>query len=220
MNHNWNFPRNIAGVELPKTPLIGEALDLVKRESSEMLFNHVVRSFIFGKLLAPDEPVDDEVVFLSALLHDLGLTAYARGKRRFEIEGADAARRFLIDRGYPAQLAWLVWDNIALHTWSDINLSKEAEGKVVQRGIVADAAGVEIASLEPERVAEVLQAFPRLSFESGFLDLLRIEAEEKKETHIVHPVHMVAEHCCYHVAIPDLRGVLQSAFAETHGRSV
>ena len=78
-----------------------------------MLFNHVMRSYYFGRLLSGTSArEDEELVFLSAVLHDLGLTDRARGERRFEIEGADAARRFVLSHGLSAERSWLVWDTI------------------------------------------------------------------------------------------------------------
>jgi hypothetical protein len=177
-----------------------------------MLFNHVMRSFLFGQLLSPEgPPLDDEVIFVSAVLHDLGLTEAARGSRRFEVEGADAARRFLIDQNVDDRRAWLVWDTIALHPWGDLNLLKEPEARVVQRGIVADVVGSGLEDVEAVRVADVLSAFPRLGFKAGFFELLLREAAEKPHTHVVHPAHMVAHHCCGGVAIPDARAIIDAA---------
>ena len=203
----------VAGIRLPDSAVASQAYELACEVSDAMLFNHVVRSFLFGRLLAgPDGGrADEEVVFLSAVLHDLGLTDHARGPRRFEIEGADAARSFLLDRGYEVGRAWLVWDTIALHPWGDINMSKEPEARVTQLGIMADAVGLGLDGVDPDALAEVLHLFPRLGFKSGFSELLRREAVDKPEAHIVHPVHMMAEHCCYRVPIPDPRQMIAAA---------
>jgi hypothetical protein len=215
-----SFPdlrQKIAGVVTADTRVAREAVELAWECSTPMLFNHVMRSYYFGQLLAgPDDAKrDDEVVFLSTTLHDLGLTDHARGPRRFEIEGADAAKRFLSHREFDRHRMWLVWDTIALHTWSDINLSKEPEARIAQLGIVCDVVGTGLEKIKPSRVAEVLSTFPRHDFNRGFLDLLLDEAKDKPETHIVHPVHMIGHHCCAAVPIPDIRPMLEaSPFAE------
>lgn len=203
----------VAGVAIPDTTMAREAIEYAREVSSPMLFNHVMRSYLFGRLAAAGSagPVDEETVLLSAVLHDLGLTDAARGGRRFEIEGADAARAFLRERGCDDRLSWLVWDTIALHPWGDINLFKEPEARVVQVGIMADAVGVGVAAVDPTFLTEILRAFPRLGFKAGFHELLRLEAEAKPGAHIVHPVHMVAERCCAHVPIPDARAMLDAA---------
>lgn len=209
----YDFSRPIAGVRIPDTTLAREAADYVRAVSTPMLFHHVMRSFVFAQLLGGkiSDQGDQEAIFLSTVMHDLGLTDEARGPRRFELEGADAARRFLSDRRCPSEKSWLVWDTIALHTWNDINLYKEPEARSAQIGIMADAVGAGIATLAPEDLAEVVAAFPRLGFKQNFTDLLRLEAETKPQTHTVHPVHMIAHHCCYPVPIPDAAAIIQAA---------
>jgi hypothetical protein len=52
-----------------------------------------------AKGLRRDVDYDDELVFLSCMLHDLGVTEHANGDQRFEVDGADAAAQFLRDHG-------------------------------------------------------------------------------------------------------------------------
>jgi HD domain len=205
-----------AGLQLPDSALVREAVELAWSVSPPLLFNHVMRTYFFGRLLeSRDDLADPEVVALSAVLHDLGLTEHARGPRRFEIEGADAARRFLQDKEMSPDRSWLVWDTIALHPLGDVNLHKEPEARIVQLGIVADAVGVGIDSLDPKAVAEVISRYPRCGFKTGFFQLLVSEAQAKPDTHVIHPVHMAAHHCGYCVPIPDARALLDAApFAE------
>jgi HD domain len=205
-----------AGLQLPDSALVRQAVELAWSVSSPLLFNHVMRTYFFGRLLASqDDSADAEVVALAAVLHDLGLTEHGRGPRRFEIEGADAARRFLRDKQMSPDRSWLVWDTIALHPLGDVNLHKEPEARIVQLGIVADAVGMGVDSLDPKAVAEVVGRYPRCGFKAGFFQLLASEAQAKPDTHVIHPVHMAAHHCGYCVPIPDARALLDAApFAE------
>lgn len=212
---NANAPpldRPIAGIRAPDSRIAREAVELARLVSPPMLFNHVMRSYYLGRLVASEAAGgwDDEVVFLSAVLHDLGLTDHARGERRFEIEGADAARRFLTQAGLEPERGWLVWDTIALHTWQDINLFKEPEARIAQLGIVADVVGAGLDRCDAGAIEAIRRAFPRLGFKRGFVELLQSEARLKPDAHVMHPVHMIAEHCCYHVAVPDARQMIDS----------
>src|SRR5271163_5181102 len=66
----------LAGIKVVDSPLVHDAIELARSSSSPFLFNHVVRSWLFGVLIAEgaaSEP-DPEIVAVSALLHDLGLT--------------------------------------------------------------------------------------------------------------------------------------------------
>ncbi|MDI1263426.1 MAG: metal-dependent phosphohydrolase [bacterium] len=204
--------RAIAGLVAPDTSLVREATRLAWESSSPLLFNHVMRCYYLGRLTAGRTAggYDDEIVFLSAVLHDLGLTAHAPGPRRFEIEGADAAQRFLDGAGCDKARGWLVWDTIALHPL-DINLHKEPEARVVQAGILADVIGVGVGSIEPSLVDEVVRAFPRSGFKKNFFELLLREAGSKPHAHVMHPTYMVAHHCCGGVPIPDARAMIEAA---------
>jgi hypothetical protein len=115
-------------------------------------------------------------MFLSAVLHDLGLTKHAPGPHRFEVEGASAARTFLTENGVCQERAQLVWDNIALHTW-DLNAFRGDTSRLMQRGLAYDVSGVQGVQLDPDDVAEVLRRYPRLNFKRGFNALLNHEVD-------------------------------------------
>ena len=68
--------REIAGIRIPDSKLAVAALDLVKIESHASIYKHVLRTFVFGGLAARAEGIgfDEELFFLGAVLHDLGLT--------------------------------------------------------------------------------------------------------------------------------------------------
>src|SRR6476646_9619876 len=107
---------------LPDSDLCSAAMKFVFDVSPPFIANHCVRSYLFGRELAAvkglrrDVDYDDELVFLSCILHDLGATDYANGDALFEVDGADAAARFLRDRGTSEARVTTVWQAIALHT--------------------------------------------------------------------------------------------------------
>jgi HD domain-containing protein len=129
------------------------------------LFNHCVRTFWFAERLnANGLRFDRELVYIAAMLHDIGvLEPYDQG-RRFEVDGAQAARDFLIGHAYPSEKAEVVWDAIALHTTRGIPAYKEPEVTLVQVGAAADALGLRVVDLDPGFVRELIEAFPRLDF--------------------------------------------------------
>jgi hypothetical protein len=204
--------RALGGVRPPDSRIAREAVALARDMSSPMLFNHVMRCYLFGELLARArlERYDREVVLLSLVLHDLGLTDHARGPRRFEIEGADVARDFVAARGLSPEKSWLVWDNIALHPL-DLNAHKEPEARAVEWGICADVLGWELDRLEPSAVQEIVAAYPRLNLKRELFNLLRQEAVAKPHAHLFHPATMVAHHCLGGVEIPDAAALMNAA---------
>src|SRR6516162_11153293 len=97
----WPIPQEVAGVKLPDSKLARDATDFTRGLSAPIVFNHVLRTYLFGELLGRARKLkfDSELFFLGAVLHDLGQTERFMGKQRFEVDGADAAAEFLKDKG-------------------------------------------------------------------------------------------------------------------------
>jgi hypothetical protein len=170
----------IADIKVPVSSIARRAEELARSVSSDVLFNHVMRCYWFGALFAQQEStkVDGELMFLSSVLHDLGLTDHAPGPHRFEIEGAGAARTFLTAEGVSEDRAQRVWDNIALHTW-DMNHHRGDTSRLTQLGLAYDVSGVPGAELDPADVAEVVRRYPRLKFKHAFNEMLNHEVDCK-----------------------------------------
>jgi len=204
----------IANVKVPDSSIVKQAEDYARSVSNDMLFNHVMRCYYFSQLFVKQEKVktDPELMFLSTVLHDLGFTDAARGPNRFEIEGAHAARKFLVDNKVPDDRAWNVWHNIALHV-GDLNLFKDDTTRLMQLGILYDLAAMPFdRKLDPDDVAAVLLHYPRLGFKQGFLALFEDELDRKQP--YPHRFHMCS--CIEHqrtgaLNIPDPQAFFASA---------
>src|SRR6516162_9503514 len=91
--------------DLIDTAVAQAAIRLSQSTESPSVFNHSVRSYLFGELFArhdgmrPGADYDSEALFLGCVLHDLGAGTAAPGKARFEVEGADLAAAFLTEHG-------------------------------------------------------------------------------------------------------------------------
>src|SRR6202789_1189984 len=88
-----------------------------------------------------EHPPDSELLAVAAVLHDLGLTDRYAAESRFEVDGANAARAFLMGRGISAPQIQLVWAAIALHTTPTLALHKEPEVVMTHSGIAVDVVG-------------------------------------------------------------------------------
>src|SRR3954462_3799423 len=82
---------------LPTGPLVDASLALVRATECRPIVDHSIRTVLFARLLAEHEgclneaEYDEELLFAATVMHDLGLGEHARGKARFEVEGADLA---------------------------------------------------------------------------------------------------------------------------------
>ena len=153
----------LAGIKVTDTRLVRDAIELAPSSSEPYLFNHVMRSWLFGILLSEDaKPLPDpELVAVSTVLHDLGLTERYTAEDRFEVDGANAARAFLKERGISTEQAQVVWDAIALHTTRSIALHKEPEVAITHSGIAVDAIGVGLDRIPLDKQHAILGEFPR-----------------------------------------------------------
>jgi hypothetical protein len=160
----------LAGIKVPDTTLVRDAIDLSRSLLEPFLFNHVMRSWLFGILLSDGAKLapDPELLAVSGVLHDLGLTGRYTAENRFEVDGADAARVFLKDRGISTQQTQVVWDAIALHTTPTIALHKEPEVVITHSGIAVDVLGVGLDRIPQDKQRAILTEFPRLAFKNQF----------------------------------------------------
>jgi hypothetical protein len=182
----WPIPQEVAGVKLLDSKLAREATDFTRGLSSPLVFNHVLRSYLFGELLgrAKGLKFDSELFYLGAVFHDLGQTERFMGKQRFEVDGADAAAGFLKDKGVPHELVEVVWDAVALHSPSSRGIAerKRPEIALVSAGAGADVAGFGVAQLPSSAVAQVTAAFPRGEFKKNYPKVLAEIVARKPET--------------------------------------
>jgi hypothetical protein len=175
--------RVLGGIAVVDTPLVTRALDYARTNSEPFLFNHAVRSWLFAVRLGQLEgvPHDEEVIAVGTLLHDLGLTDCCTGPRRFEIEGADAARDFALQNGLDASRAQLIWDSVALNSTPSIGLHKEAEVALCTAGIGVEF-GFQYDRIPTDEMKSILTAFPRLEMKQQFADSVCRIVKTKPET--------------------------------------
>ncbi|WP_063127082.1 HD domain-containing protein [Nocardia fusca] len=162
----------IAGVVIPGSRMVAEATDLVRDSASPLLFHHSRRVYLFGMLWGRRRGLDPdpELLYVGALFHDLGLTdAYRTTHQRFEVDGADEARRFLTAHGLDTAAAQRVWTAIALHTTPGIPEHMEPEIALVNAGVATDVLGIGYHDLDPGDIRAVVEAHPRPDFKKQIL---------------------------------------------------
>jgi HD superfamily phosphodiesterase len=179
------MPEIIAGITIPDTELVRQATELVRKATDDTLFNHSRRVFLWGSLKAATRglDVDPELAYVGGLFHDLGLTsAYGTKDRRFELDGAEAARAFLLDHGRTEREARDVWLAIALHTTPEVPLQLAPEVAVVTLGVETDVLGQDLDEITDEQRAEVVAAHPRPDFKNRILQAFYQGMAERPDT--------------------------------------
>jgi putative intracellular protease/amidase len=168
--------------EFPQTQLATAADKLARTAEPDFMYNHSVRSYLFARVaaaargLTAGEDYDDELLFLSCVLHDVGLTSQADRGRRFEVDGAEAAVDLLRANGLAAARAEIVWEAIALHTSAGIAEHRASEVALTRAGIGMDFGSD--ADLVPGELAErVHDRYPRLDMARCLTDAIVAQAQ-------------------------------------------
>ena len=175
----------IAGITIPDTALVREATDLVLEAATPVLFHHSRRVFLFGSLKGRHRGLeaDPELLYVGAMFHDLGLTErYRRTDQRFETDGADLARDFLLDHGRSAADARMVWLGIALHTTPGIPEHLEPEVALVTAGVETDVLGFDLDEISEADRAAVTAAHERPNFKANILQAFTDGMKDRPDT--------------------------------------
>jgi HD superfamily phosphodiesterase len=103
------------GMPVPDSTLARRAREHIADVAATFLVNHSVRCYAWGVELARHDRLqfDPEILYVSAILHDLGLVpAYDLGDC-YEVDGAIAAERLVGEVGAPETRARGIYDAIA-----------------------------------------------------------------------------------------------------------
>jgi hypothetical protein len=174
-----------AGVAVPDTELVAEATEFVRDATSELIFDHSRRVYWFGSLQGRNRGLsfDPELLYVGAMFHDLGLgEAFRHSGRRFEVDSADEARRFLRGHGVPEEGVRRVWTAIALHTTPGVPEFMEPEVALVTAGVEYDVLGIGYNDVSDTDRAEITALHPRPDFKRRILQAFTDGMAPRPET--------------------------------------
>lgn len=207
-----------AGVKVPGTGLAREAEELVRDCTSELIYHHSRRVYFWGSLQGRNRDLsfDPELLYIGAMFHDLGLNEefHASG-RRFEVDSADEARRFLQARGVPEDSVRRVWTAIALHTTPGVPEFMEPEIALVTAGVEYDVLGIGYADVPEQQRNEIVALHPRPGFKRRIVEAFADGVRPKPGTTFGNVKADVLAHCVPGFERGDfVRTILDSPWAE------
>jgi hypothetical protein len=174
-----------AGVTVPDTKLARDATELVRDSTTDLVYHHSRRVFWFGSVQGRHRGIsfDPELLYIGAMFHDLGLNKqFGDSGRRFEVDSADEARRFLQGHGAPEDSIRRVWTAIALHTTPGIPEFMEPEVALVTAGVEYDVLGIGYHDISDVDRAEIIALHPRPDFKRSILGAFTEGIAPKPET--------------------------------------
>ena len=167
------------------TPAAGAALSVATRFCSPALLNHSVRSYLWGVMYGTAHEIafDDELYYVAALLHDIGLTeTFDSHRLPFEEAGGRLAWVFGVAAGWPAERATRVSEIIVLHMRHDVAPADDPESHLLQVATNWEVAGRRPEEFPPDARAEMLARYPRLGFGAEFLTCFEDQARRKPDS--------------------------------------
>ncbi|MGW7314538.1 HD domain-containing protein [Streptomyces sp. NPDC054854] len=166
----------------PDSRAARSAFETASEYADAALLNHSVRSYAFAAEYARERGIeyDAELLYVSALLHDLGLTApFDSHTLPFEEAGGHVARVFTAGLGWAPARRARAQEVIVLHMRDDVGAAEDAESHLLQVGTSADVSGLRVTEFDPSFTAGLLAAYPRLGFGAAFLALVEDQAVRK-----------------------------------------
>jgi hypothetical protein len=175
----------VAEVAIPTTPAAVAAREVAAEFCSPALLNHSERSYLFavgfGSVYALEH--DAELLYVAALLHDLGLTeAFDNHRIAFETAGGYAAWVLTAGAGWPIGRRRRAVEVIERHMWPSVDPARDPEGHLLEIATGLDISGARPDVLPPDFLAEVLDRLPRLDLGAEFTACLTDKAARKPET--------------------------------------
>jgi HD domain len=169
------------GIPIPDTALARDARDLIAEVAEPFLVNHSVRSYAWAVGLAnvDQRAFDVEILYVAAVLHDIGLVPAYDAGGCFEVDGAIAAREFVLAHGCPPDRATRIHDVIVRHMTAEQPPDAWPEDILLDQSTGTDVTGYRLSEMPPAWVAPVLAAYPRLGFKREFAARFEDQAARK-----------------------------------------
>jgi HD superfamily phosphodiesterase len=170
---------------VPGTAAAAAALEVASAYESPALLNHSLRAYVWAAAdgLARGIDFDPELLYVAAILHDIGLVpVFDSHAVAFEEAGGQVARVFAAGAGWPGERRERLSEVIIRHMWPQVDVSMDPEGHLLARSTAAEVVGRNLDDWADGFKAEVLERYPRLDFTEDFLACFQAQAERKPDS--------------------------------------
>lgn len=174
---------------LPDSSIARAAEEECRDCSTPQLVNHCLRTYVWGMLLARRDGLrpDPELLWVSALLHDIALTErhrHANGAPCFAVRGGLVAQAWAGEQGWDPQRCATLGEAISLHLNARVDPAHGPEAVLLQAGAGLDVLGLRAWQLSRETVAAVLARHPLLD-SLGLLDAVTLETRSRTRAQLL-----------------------------------
>ena len=173
----------IADLSRPDTAASAAADELASAYHSPSLLNHGRRSWLWAEAFALIEgrrEVDHELLYVAAVLHDVGLVPeFDNVNLAYEEAGGHVAVALTAGAGWSAERRQRVLDVIVRHNWPAVDPAMDVEGYLLEIATALDISGARADVLPQPFVREVLEVYPRLALAEEFGSGVTDQAQRK-----------------------------------------
>lgn len=169
-------------LEIPATQACRAALEVATAYCSPALLNHSVRAYLWAAGYAEARGIafDAELLYVSAMLHDLALVKeFDNHSVAFEEAGGHVAWVFGAGAGWPVARRQRAAEVIVRHMWDAVDVAEDPEGHLLELSTGMDISGRRTAEIPEDLRRDVLARYPRLGLAEEFVACFRDQAARK-----------------------------------------
>lgn len=177
-------------LRIPDTTITRDAEALASEVYTQALLNHCLRSYAWGAILAERDRLehDPELLYVTCLLHDLGVTDRYRdtvaGQSCFAATGATVAREWSREHGWHEPRCTALGDAICQHLNPQVRREYGIEAHLMQAGAGFDVVGMRRWEVATATVQDVVARHPRLGFKKSFGGAMCAQSDKHPGTRI------------------------------------
>ena len=176
----------LTDIPVPDTAAARAARELAAEYHTPSLLNHVHRSWLWAEGFATVEGrhgIDRELLYVSALLHDIGIVpAFDNVSLAYEEAGGHVARALTAGAGWAAERRTRAHEVIVRHNWPSVDPELDQEGYLLEIATGLDISGARADVLPEAFRREVLTVHPRLRLAQEFSACVVDQAARKPAT--------------------------------------
>lgn len=169
----------------PPTAASALALEVAEHYLSPSLLNHSIRSYAWAVDYGQRRQIqfDAELLYVSALLHDIGLTPeFDSHTVVFEEAGGHVAWVFAAAADWSGERRSRVSDVIVRHMWDHVDPGFDPEGHLLAVATVLDISGSNAPEWDADFRSAVVDAIPRLDLGTEFVRCFEDQALRKPQS--------------------------------------
>ncbi|MFI9503462.1 HD domain-containing protein [Nocardia sp. NPDC052566] len=170
---------------IPDSAACRAATEVATAYCTPALLNHSIRSYLWaaGHAELSGIEFDAELLYVAALLHDLGLVEeFDNTGLSFEVAGGHLAWVFGAAAGWRVERRVRVSEVIVRHMADAVDVTADPEGHLLEYGTSVDISGRGCDTLPDEFRRGVLERHPRAGLPTEFLGCFQAQAERKPDS--------------------------------------